>query len=105
MFWDNSLSYFGAALPGGAAQRGAACIFWNLQPLTGRNQLTALVSGASAYSGETAAEEELNAMAMKVLRTLFKESVPDPIGVAVTRWLSEDYSKGSKKLSAPNFKA
>ena len=97
VFWDNSLSYFGAALPGGAANRGAACIFWNLQPLTGRNQLTALVSGSSAYAGETAAEEELKLMALKVLRTLFTEGVPDPIGVSVTRWMSEDYSKGSQK--------
>ena len=98
VFWDNRLSYFGAALPGGAAQRGAACIFWNLHPLTGSNQLTALVSGESAYSGETAAEEELTLMAMKVLRTLFKENVPDPIGVSVSRWMSDNYSKGSKKV-------
>lgn len=93
VFWDNSLSYFGAALPGGAIKRGAACIFWNLHPLTGRNQLTALVSGAAAYAGETASEHELQRTAMTVLETLFNE-VPEPTGVVATRWMTEKYSRG-----------
>ena len=53
MFWDNSLSYFGAALPGGPPSRGAASMFWNLRALTAANQLTAPgVGGAAAYAGE-----------------------------------------------------
>jgi len=93
VFWDDRLSYFGAALPGGPAGRGAACIFWNLHPLTDARQLTALVSGDSAYRGEGEADERLRDMAVGVLRTLFAE-VPDPSGVSVTRWMADEYSKG-----------
>ena len=96
MFWDDSLSYFGAALPGGPASRGAASMFWNLRRLTAANQLTALVSGAAAYAGEEAAEEKLRDDALKVLRTLFgEEAVQQPAGVVATRWLKEEFSKGA----------
>lgn len=95
VFWDDNLSYFGAALPGGPAGRGAACIFWNLHPLTGSPQLTALVSGDAAYRGEGERDEQLRDMAVGVLRTVFGEgNVPDPTGVSVTRWLSDEYSRG-----------
>ena len=96
MFWDDSLSYFGAALPGGPPSRGAASMFWNLRRLTAANQLTALVSGAAAYVGEEAAEEKLRDDALKVLRKLFGEAaVPQPAGVVATRWLKEEFSKGA----------
>ena len=105
VFWDNSLSYFGAALPGGAEKRGAACIFWNLHPLTGCNQLTALVSGSSAYAGETASVSELTDMALKVLRVLFGDKVPELVGATVTRWMSEKYSRGKKTLFRARFRS
>jgi hypothetical protein len=73
--------------------RGSACIFWNLHPLTGSRQLTALVSGDSAYRGEAASDSDLRDMAMGVLKILFGD-IPEPIGVSVTRWLSDEYCKG-----------
>lgn len=95
VFWDPELAYFGAAVPGGAAGRGAASIFWNLAPLTGRPQLTALISGAAAYEGEKKGDEELRDVALRVLKRLYEEEVvPEPTGLAVTRWKAEAYSRG-----------
>lgn len=100
VFWDASLSYFGAALPGGPEARGAAFMFWNLQPLTAANQLTALVSGAASFRGESLPREMLIEDALRVLRTLFGEDkVPKPLGVTVTAWMSEEFSKGDKPLN------
>lgn len=95
VFWDATLSYFGAALPGGQESRGAASIFWNLLSLTGAKQLTALIAGSAAYASENAADAELTEQALSVLRTLFgADNVPDPVGVSITRWMSDDDSKG-----------
>ena len=59
VFWDNDVSFFGAALPGGDAQRGRAFMFWNIYPVTGRKQLIALLSGEAAYQGEDEPEDQL----------------------------------------------
>lgn len=50
-FWEDAADFFGAALPGGPAGRGACFMFWNLHRLSGRPLLAALVSGAAALVG------------------------------------------------------
>ena len=47
-FWEGSVDYFGAAVPGGAAARGRCFMFWNLQRFAQRPILTAVVAGAAA---------------------------------------------------------
>ena len=47
-FWEGSVDYFGAAVPGGAAARGRCFMFWNLQRFAQKPILTAVVAGAAA---------------------------------------------------------
>ena len=47
-FWEGSVDYFGAAMPGGPAARGRCFMFWNLQRFAQRPILTAVVAGEAA---------------------------------------------------------
>ena len=47
-FWEGSVDYFGAAVPGGPAARGRCFMFWNLQRFAQKPILTAVVAGAAA---------------------------------------------------------
>ena len=47
-FWEGSVDYFGAAVPGGPAARGRCFMFWNLQRFAQKPVLTAVVAGAAA---------------------------------------------------------
>ena len=47
-FWEGSVDYFGAAVPGGTAARGRCFMFWNLQRFAQKPILTAVVAGAAA---------------------------------------------------------
>ena len=47
-FWEGSVDYFGAAVPGGPAARGRCFMFWNLQRFAQRPILTAVVAGEAA---------------------------------------------------------
>ena len=47
-FWEGSVDYFGAAVPGGPAARGRCFMFWNLQRFAQKPILTAVVAGEAA---------------------------------------------------------
>lgn len=47
-FWEGSVDYFGAAVPGDQAARGRCFMFWNLQRFAQKPILTAVVAGAAA---------------------------------------------------------
>lgn len=47
-FWEASVDYFGAAVPGGPAARGRCFMFWNLQRFAQKPILTAVVAGEAA---------------------------------------------------------
>ncbi len=47
-FWEDSVDYFGAAVPGGPAARGRCFMFWNLQRFAQKPVLTAVVAGLAA---------------------------------------------------------
>ena len=57
-FWEGSVDYFGAAVPGGPAARGRCFMFWNLQRFAQKPILTAVVAGEAAevHILDTAAE-------------------------------------------------
>ncbi|KAK9805594.1 hypothetical protein WJX72_006757 [[Myrmecia] bisecta] len=94
-FWDESADFFGAALGGGPAARGLCFMFWNFQRFCGQPILAALVSGAAAEASETSTDQQMQESAMAVLRRLHGESIPDPKACIVTRWTSDEYSRGS----------
>ena len=111
-FWDDDVDYFGAArehyAPDAQATgddpiggRGRMFMFWNLKETCGgASVLVALVAGSAAEAMEADDESEssLAASAMGVLRRIFSDRVDDvttPKKVAVSRWGSDPYAKGS----------
>ena len=111
-FWDDDVDYFGAArehyAPDAQATgddpiggRGRMFMFWNLKEACGgASVLVALVAGSAAEAMESGDESEssLVASAMGVLRRIFSDRVDDvttPKKVAVSRWGSDPYAKGS----------
>ena len=93
-FWDEQLDYFGAALPGGAADRGLCFMFWSLQRFCGAPVLLAIVSGDAAYASEGRAPEALQEAALQVLRKLHGEAVPAPTACDASQWLSDEFARG-----------
>ena len=121
-FWNDSVDYFGCAAgeAGDSATRGRVFMFWNLQPVTGKPVLAALVAGEAAEAAETEPDASLRDAAVAALRTLVaanapspavetgkeeegsasdsiftSSAVPDPIAAACTRWGGDAYSRGS----------
>ena len=111
-FWDDDVDYFGAArehyAPDAQATgddpiggRGRMFMFWNLKEACGgASVLVALVAGSAAEAMEAGDESEssLVASAMGVLRRIFSDRASDvttPKKVAVSRWGSDPYAKGS----------
>jgi hypothetical protein len=98
-FWDTSVDFFGAALPGGAPARGRCFMFWNLQNVAGAPVLACLLAGAAAVEAESESDDSLAAAAMAVLRQLHP-AAPPPLGVAVSRWASDPFCRGSYSFVA-----
>lgn len=97
VFWDDSVDFFGAVhSEHNDAERGWNYMFWNFHRFSGVPILAALVAGEAAKAAETLEESELSARAMATLRTLHPGStIPEPVAVAVSRWASEPFSRGS----------
>jgi hypothetical protein len=98
-FWDTGVDYFGAALPGGADNRGRCFMFWNLHNVAGAPVLACLLAGAAAAVAEGESDEALASHAMIVLRSLFP-GAPNPIGACASRWGADPYARGSYSFVA-----
>jgi len=99
VFWDDTVDFFGA-VPGidaaTAANRGWCFMFWNFHRFCGAPVLAALVSGEAALEVENTDDGVLRDKAMRALRALFPAAhVPEPTSVAVSRWSSDPYARGS----------
>lgn len=90
-FWpteDDFINYIGAR-PGEWPE------FVNLAHYTGDPVLIALTGGRFARSLEPRTDAEIASDATRVLRTLFKTTVPELTGVIVTRWMRDSFAHGS----------
>ena len=96
VFWDDGYDFFGAAKGTTSADRGFCFMWWNFHRFTGVPILAALVSGESAHAAETMPDKELQAQALTVLRAMHPGvDVPPPVACHVSRWNSEEYTRGS----------
>lgn len=91
VFWPTSVERLGAL------QETSDTIieFWNLYYTTQQPVLVGLVGGRLARLLETLSDQEIVIRAMQDLHQMFGSSIPDPIGVKVTRWNSDPFSFGS----------
>ncbi len=100
VFWDSKLDYIGVVNDN---DRGFCYIFWNLYPCCKEPILTGLVAGKSAFDIEQRKDEELVRDAVEILRKSFgKDKVPDPLSSTVTKWHSEEWSRGSYSFIGVN---
>lgn len=92
VFWDPNTNLFGH-VGSTTANRGELFLFWNLykSPV-----LIALVAGEAANKLEDVSDEIIVGSAIAVLKGIFGSSaVPQPKETVVTRWKSDEWSRGS----------
>ena len=75
-------------------------MFWSLHRFCGAPILLALVAGQAAYDSEGKEPEELQEAAMKVLRQLFGEAVPQPTACDASQWVCDKFTRGEAILTA-----
>lgn len=77
------------------AARGEWCAWLNLYRYTGQPVLVGFNAGGFGEQLETLSDQATIASAMKVLRTIYGATIPDPTGVRITRWKSDAFARGS----------
>lgn len=113
-FWDEDLDIFGTLRnpphrftvdqADYFSQRGRFFQWFNITKTTGLPTLLALMAGDAAFTTESTPNDVLISEATKVLRTVFgKDAVPPPIEAIVTRWKSDEFSRGSYSYTGANF--
>ncbi|MFN8445270.1 MAG: NAD(P)/FAD-dependent oxidoreductase [Caldilineaceae bacterium] len=94
-FWPDLQDRF-IALPARVEERGLFANWINTEPLHGQPILLSFSTGANgAQIDRTSSDAEVYAEAMKSLRRIFGEEIPEAEAYVVTRWLSDPWSRGS----------
>lgn len=91
VFWGETIetiSYLGENL-------GEWSDWLSFVPLTGEPVLMAFHGGDRGFALEKLSEAELRAGALKTLRVIFGEDLPEPEGLLVTRWGKDPFSLGA----------
>jgi lysine-specific histone demethylase 1 len=114
-FWDTTRDIFGvlrnpahrASLNQAdySAKRGRFFQWFNCTKTSGVPTLIALMAGDAAFQTEAEDNQSLVAEATQVLRSVFGESVPEPVEAIITRWGSDRFARGSYSYTGPNFKS
>jgi N1-acetylpolyamine oxidase len=98
----DSLMGFTHSLPGisispsGSTEPGVRSMsLINLHSLTGFPVLSCFVSCANARELESLSDERARDLIHNSLKTWFGKEPPQPVGVHVTRWASDEFSRGS----------
>ena len=90
-FWPAEAHYFGCL--GEAAE--TPIDFWNLEPVTGKPLLAALVGGSAAVRLEDMSDGEIQQLVLAPLRRAFGTRVDEPLALEVTRWARDPFAHGA----------
>lgn len=104
-FWDD-YDYFGLIQNLEDYPRGY--LIWNLKPVTGYPILSCLVAGEAAWKHEELVEknpQEVISFIMNKIRGVYGANVSNPVRVALTRWHSDPFSKGTYSFISKNSSA
>ena len=96
VFWDPDPHWITRL----SEEKGDFTSWLNFVPYTGAPVLVAFNAGAFARKIEKASDEEIKGKAMAALKTLYGDSIPDPIGVQITRWESDPFAHCSYSFPA-----
>ncbi|MDO9302615.1 MAG: FAD-dependent oxidoreductase [Anaerolineales bacterium] len=91
VFWDagvETISYVGEEV-------GEWCDWLSFETYVGAPVLMAFHGGAKGYAIEEFSDDEIIAGAMKTLRVIYGDEVPDPEGFLITRWGQDPLAFGS----------
>ncbi|MDP2776581.1 MAG: FAD-dependent oxidoreductase, partial [Anaerolineales bacterium] len=91
VFWDEEIegiSYMGERV-------GEWCDWLNFVPYINEPVLMAFHGGAKGYELEELSDDEIVAGAMKTLRVIYGDEIPEPDGFIITRWGKDPLAFGS----------
>jgi monoamine oxidase len=90
-FWQETPDFIGYF----ASDASEPPLYLNLWPHLQKPILIGLLAGSSARKSERLSDEELVDSAMRCLRTMYGEAIPDPLSTRITRWASDPFAYGS----------
>jgi monoamine oxidase len=96
-FWDENvetISYMGDEL-------GEWNDWLSFVPFTGEPVLMAFHGGDKGFALEDLSDDEIVAGAMRTLRVMFGDDIPEPDGVLITRWGKDPFSFGAYSHISP----
>lgn len=96
LHWPRNIEMFNRL----ADEAGEWTEFVNLAAYGGGPAMLAFNAGSFARDLEQASDRTTGRLALEALRSMFGSSVPEPSGVQVTRWASDENARGS--YSFPN---
>ena len=97
IFWDKSTQYFGIA----TEKKGRWNYWLNYRTFSRENILLGISVGDYALIADKMNDNEMRDDAMKVLRKVWGENIPDPIDTLTTRWSQEEHILGAYSFTAP----
>lgn len=93
-FWPEQPKWFGR-LPDAPDRRGTFNTWVSHQEETGLPILLSFSNGQTAiHLDRDASDDEVKAVAMRSLRAMFGDDIPEPEAMAFPRWLSDPWSRG-----------
>lgn len=93
-FWPEQPKWFGR-LPDAPERRGTFNTWVSHQQETGLPILLSFANGQTAiHLDRDAPDAEVTALAMKSLRIMFGDDIPEPEAMAFPRWLADPWSRG-----------
>lgn len=97
VFWDETfeeISYMGE-------RTGEWCDWLNFMPYINEPVLMAFHGGTKGFTIEELSDAEIIAGAMKILRVIYGDGIPEPDGFLITRWGKDPLAFGSYSYIPP----
>lgn len=96
-FWETDSDWLGYV----SAEKGQWCEWLNIYKYTGEPILLGFNAGQYGREIESLTDAQIVAAAMDTLRTIYGESVPEPLDSLITRWGEDPFADGSYSSIAP----
>jgi monoamine oxidase len=91
IFWDEEIEGFGYM----GVNQGEWAEWFSFVPYVNEPILLVFHGGSKGFALEELSDDEIIAGAMKTLRVIHGESIPEPVGHVITRWGKDPFAFGS----------